>query len=224
MNYMIASISLRQSSQDPIDHQNQPSGSAVDHMQSGSSLYCRSPKLLYMKKSVKAVTNKNEAAYHAAQHLLKEREEGYIPYDMLITSIPLAEKMFPKRIGDELLRMLGHDFLWKRVAGEALLLYGMNRVAEDLKDRGPVEICRFRAPEQWVGAGTFLLEAFKANKKAEGYTLLLTLYLCSVNSDDFTGLLGDVEPGGAYLASIYLDEQNTRLFYDLAEERYDDIE
>jgi hypothetical protein len=177
-----------------------------------------------MKKSVKAVSNENEAAYLEAQHLLKEREQGYVPYDMLITSIPLTEKMFRKRIGDDLLRILGHEFLWKRTSGEDLLLYGVNRVDKDLKDRGPIEICRFRVPEQWVGTGVFLLEAIKPKKKVDTYTLLISLYLCSVNFEHFATLVADDDRGGAYLASIYLDDQNSRLFYGLAEERYDDLE
>jgi hypothetical protein len=177
-----------------------------------------------MKKCPNAVLNKHDAAYLEAQHVLKEREHGYVPYNMLITSIPLVKKKFPKRVGDGLLRILGHEFFWKRVSGEPLLLYGMNRVDKDLKDKGPIEICRFRLPEQWVGAGICLLDAVVVDKKEKKYTVLITLYLCSANSDDFAAMVADENGGGAYLASIYLDDENSTLFYGLAEERYDDIE
>jgi hypothetical protein len=202
----------------------EPWALSVHCLQSLHLAYCQSAKLLSVKKSRKSVSKENEAAYLEALHSLKEREQGYVPYDMLLTSISRVKKMFPKRVGDGLLRMFGHEFFWKRVPGEPLLLYGVNRREKALKDRGPVEICRFRVPEQWVGAGIFLLDAVVEDKKRKLYTVLITLYLCSVNSDDFATVVADEGGGSAYLASIYLDDENSRLFYELAEERYVDIE
>lgn len=167
----------------------------------------------------KSPLDKNAEAYRQSQILLKDREEGYVPYDMILTSLEEVKKAFPKIILGDLLNFLGNEFYWKRSAGEALVLYGRNQDNDRLKGRGLVEICRFRVPEAWIGVGRFRI-AWPNTGKDDESLFLIGLYLHSVNVNDFDHLVANENAVSAFMATLFLDKENGDLFDELAEERF----
>jgi hypothetical protein len=166
-------------------------------------------------------SDKSAEAYRQSQILLKDRAEGFVSYNKLLTSTEQVIKTFPKISSGDLLDFLGYEFFWLRFAGQPLLIFARNSGLDKLKDKGLVEICRFRLPEQWIGSGRAKIGNVRT--KEEISPVLISLYLYSVNPADFENLLRSQRAIAAYLATIYLDEPNTEIFYGLAEERFDSI-
>jgi hypothetical protein len=161
-------------------------------------------------------------AYEQAQLSLKELADGYIPYDLLLTSIRQVKTKFPMIVGGELLKYIGHEFYWRRNLGEPLILYGKNTWNEELKGRGIIELCGFKVPKVWIGAGRFKID-WPRRKEEEETQLLITLYLYSINSDDFDALVADYDATAAFMATLFLDEENAELFNQLADDRFDSL-
>ena len=106
-----------------------------------------------------------------------------------------------------------------------MILYTRNLRDEELKALGLVEICRLKKiPEEWVGVGRFGIDWPYRKKEDEKPLLFITLYFFSIDLDDFDTQLANDEADAAYLATLLLDEENTSLFYELAEERFDSLE
>lgn len=160
----------------------------------------------------------NSLANEKAQRLLKDREEGYVPYDGIITSEEEIVSIFPVVTSGDVLNMTGNSFYWRRVAGAPMILYGENSWDDQLKGKGIIEICRMKLPEEWIGAGRFIID-WPRPKKNET-RLLITLYLYSPNAEEFQRLIVDETELTAFMATLYLDVDNAEIFNQLAEERY----
>jgi hypothetical protein len=167
--------------------------------------------------------NKNGEAFRRALLLLKNH--GSVGYDKIYTDAKEANNSFARVIGGQLLNASGNEFFWKRPVGKDMTLYARNEVHEELKDLGLVEILRFREiPDEFVGAGTFVIDWPDRGKDVKESLLLVTLYLYSPDSTDFGQLTaGDDEPISAFLACLFLDEENANDFYELAKERFDSL-
>jgi hypothetical protein len=167
--------------------------------------------------------SESEASYQQAQELLQDRNDGYVPYDRLFTSLAQVRATFPSITEGSLLNYMGNEFYWKRDAGEALVLYGKNDWAEGLKERGLIEICRFRVPEAWIGVGCFSIAWPNMGKDEDNGLLLCGLYLYSTNVNDFELLVANENATTAFMAMLFLDRDNADLFNKLAEERFDSL-
>lgn len=172
-----------------------------------------------------ATPGKNEfsEALRKAQLLLKNK--GYVEFDQIFTSAKEANAGFGQVVGGQILNFLDHQFFWKRPHGGDLILLARNNRKEELKDLGLVEICRMkRIPDEWVGVGRFCID-WPHRKEGDNKPLLfISLYFFSLDLDDFDQLTSNNEADAAYLSTIFLDEENARLFYELAEDRYDQLE
>ncbi len=167
--------------------------------------------------------SESEAAYEEAQLLVQDRNEGYVPYDMILTSLEQVKASFTSIAVGDLLNFLGHEFYWKRPSGEALVLYGKNEEKEELKGRGLIEICRFRVPEAWIGVGRFRIAWPERAKNEDEVLFLIGLYLYSTNVSDFDYLVSNENANAAFMAVLFLDQENAELFDSLAEERYESL-
>lgn len=169
--------------------------------------------------------NRNEysEALRKAQLLLKNK--GYVEFDQIFTNAKEANAGFGQVVGGQILNWLGHQFFWRRPPSEDLILFARNTGKEELKDLGLIEICRMkRIPEEWVGVGRFIIDWPHRKKGDDTPLLFISLYLFSIDLDDLDHLLSNGEEDTAYLATIFLDEENVSLFYELAEERYDSLQ
>ena len=139
---------------------------------------------------------------------------------MILTSLKEVKATFPKVIAGTILEFLGHSFFWKRSAGEAMILYGRNDFIENLKDHGVVELCRFKAPDSWIGVGRFKMDWPRQEKEVREDSVLITLYLYSADVNDFYRLTANERAKAAFMACLFLDVENGELFFELAEKRY----
>ncbi len=160
--------------------------------------------------------------YQDAQRLLKDRREGYVPFDMILTSNEQISSMFPKIVSGEILTWIGNRFYWKKIPNQPLSFYAVNDWDDALKDLGPTEICRLRVPECWNGVGRSRIDWPERRKKDEGL-LLITLYLYSPDSNNFYRLMKSQTAAAAFMASIFFEHENAELFNDLAEERFESL-
>jgi|GEM_PF-3169042 len=172
------------------------------------------------KSRKKDKLDESSCAYEQAQSLLKDLEEGYLTYDRIFTSIKTVKSSFHKIVGGDILEWGGHIFLWKRQAGDSLILYAQNPVHDDLKNRGLVELCRIRVPDRWVGTGRYRIDWPKERKESSSPLLLVSLYLYSTDANDLDKLILSDGLRGAYMASLFFDKENSSLFFDLAEKRF----
>jgi hypothetical protein len=169
-------------------------------------------------------SSESEAAYEQAQRLLQDRNEGYVPYDRIFTNLKQIKTAFRKIIVGEHFLFRGHEFYWKRPAGEPLALYARNQEIEGLKKRGLVQICRIRVPETWIGVGRFQI-GWPERKNDDGETsLLIALYLHSTDTGDFDRMVSGEKANAAFMASLFFDQENADLFYEQAEERFDSLQ
>jgi hypothetical protein len=169
-------------------------------------------------------------AYNRALSLIKTRRDGCIPVDRFFTSPEVINKVFKRVLSGEILHWEGHEFYWSREKGSPLILYGRNDALTRHKDRGLVEVCRFDAPESWIGCGRWTLnwpdDGTKEQRKEKGEEsteLLIVLYLVSPNPielDDVT--LPDPDFPAPFMAAIYLKPDNSQLFYSVSAQ-YDDL-
>lgn len=173
-------------------------------------------------KEVKKTITTSEAisAFQESQTLLKNLKEGYISVDMILTSLKEVKATFPKVIAGTMLQILGHSFFWKRPVGEAMILYGRNDFLENLKDHGVVELCRFKAPDSWIGVGRFKIAWPRQEKEGSEDSVLITLYLYSADVNDFYRLTASERAKTAFMACLFLDVENGELFFELVEKRY----
>lgn len=105
-----------------------------------------------------------------------------------------------------------------------MILYARNEVHEELKNLGLVEILWFRGiPEGLIGTGTFVIDWLDRGKDVKESLLLVTLYLYYRDSTDFERLTND-DPGSAFLACSFMDEENANAFYELVQERFDSFQ
>jgi hypothetical protein len=150
-------------------------------------------------------------------------EEGFVGYDMIFISFEQVKERFARIVSGSILNIMGRQFLWKRLPGELLILYGKFEDEDEFKDRRPIEICRMRVPEEWIGVGRFVID-WPERKNQEHVTLLLiTLYLYSVDISDFDHLDSTDDTAAALMASLFLDKENSELFNEFAEKRFDSL-
>jgi len=161
-------------------------------------------------------------AYKRALEVLKANKEGVLEYNQILTSVEHIKTAFPKRVSGEILNFVGSEFYWKRENGHPLILLGKNDIDVKAKNRGLIEICRFSAPEAWIGIGRFAINWPRATKrkKDDSPRLLILLYLYSTSIDDMDTLVGNDDAMAAFLAGLYLDEINTEEFNQRAEQRF----
>ncbi len=167
--------------------------------------------------------SESDAAYKQAQQLLEDRMEGYIHYDKIFISIEQVQTSFPRMTVGDILNFMGNKFYWKRPVGEPLVLYGKNEEKKELKKRGLVEIVRFRVPEAWIGVGRFRIAWPEKNKDDDKARFLIALYLSSSNISDFERLVAGKKANTAFMAALFLDHENSDLFNEQAEERFDSL-
>jgi hypothetical protein len=173
------------------------------------------------KKASKAdVSADGRKAYINAQKLLKDLQEGYVPYDEIFTSSTEALAAFPRLISGDLLLMTGDRFYWKRQPGQPLILYGQSTFNSEMQKKGLVEICRFRVPDAWIGVGRFKIDWPERKKKDDQTPFLITLYLYSIETLDFDYLISNDDATSAFMACLFLTGENAELFDELAEERF----
>ena len=162
-------------------------------------------------------------AYKMALHNLEEFRQGFLTYNRILTSIKTIKKKFEKVIPGEVHGWLGHHFFWKRSEGKPLILYAKNEELKELKELGLVEICKFQAPEAWIGTGMFRIawpDVGKSDRKENNPETLVVLYIVSSDPIKFNDLVANLEENPVFLAALYLDEENSQVFYQIAEERY----
>lgn len=168
--------------------------------------------------------DENEVAYLQAQDQLKEWQEGYIPFDKIFTTEKQVMAFFSRLVDGSILNWLGTQFFWRRAPGGALVIYAKNDDIQELKDRGLVEICRFRnLPDAWIGVGRFRIIWPELKNQKTGMLFLINLYLFSTDADDLVQLIENDYANAAYLATIFLGEENAELFNQLAEERFESL-
>jgi hypothetical protein len=160
------------------------------------------------------------AAYTNAQQLLRDLNEGIVPYDKIFTSGDEAHAAFPRLISGALLNFAGYQFYWQRQPGKPLILYGKNTFEGELQKKGLVEICRFRVPDAWIGVGRFKVDWPKTEKKYDQTPFLITLYLYSTKTLDFDYLVSNDLANAAFMVCLFLAGENAELFDQLAEERF----
>lgn len=175
------------------------------------------------KPRKKANQQESTQAYEQAQRWLKDWEEGYIRYDKVFTSSKEAVKAFGTLVSGAILEFGGNNFFWKRQSGEPLILYAQNIEDDKLKDRGLVELCRIRVPDIWVGAGRYQIDWPKGKEKTEDPLLLVSLYLYSTDPSIFNKLIVPNSLRGAYMVSLFFDNENSGLFFELAEQRFESL-
>ena len=118
---------------------------------------------------------------------------------------------------------MGNRFYWKRPAEEPLVLYSKNEEKKELKKRGLIEIARFRVPEAWTGVGRFRIAWPEKNRTDDKARFLIALYLYSTNICDFEHLIAGKKTNTAFMATLFLDQENADLFNGQAEERFDSL-
>jgi hypothetical protein len=137
--------------------------------------------------------NKNAEAFRRAQLYLKNY--GYAGYDNIFTNTKEAVSSFARVTGGQLLNASGNEFFWKRPAGKHMILYARNEFHEKLKDLGLVEVLRFKEiSEEFIGAGTFVIDWPDRGKDVKESLLVISLYLYSPDSADFEQLTSEDEP------------------------------
>lgn len=166
-------------------------------------------------------------AYDNALRLLKDRDRGVIEFDRIYTSPELVSGDYETVTSSTVLDWLGNEFFWKRSPRQPLIIYGRNSSLEDTKELGLVEICRFDAPDPWIGCGWWTLfwlnlgdGKTKDCDSDEHPPFVLALYIHSPNVDDFSELVGGRETDGPFLAGLLLTGENAVRFYSRAESRF----
>lgn len=165
--------------------------------------------------------NKNELAEALRKAQLFLKNYGFIEVGRIFTTAKEANACFEQVVGGQILNWTGNQFFWKRPPGEDMIFYARNTSNEELKSLGLAEICRIKKmPQVWVGVGRFGIDWPYKKKSDEKPLLFLNLYFFSIDLDDFDALLSNDEANAAYVATLLLDEENTCLLYELAEERF----
>lgn len=175
------------------------------------------------KPGKKKINDNNVLAYEKAQQLLKERQEGLVRYDKILTGDEQISDVFPEIVNGDILFMLGNEFYWKRQPEHPLILYAKHSEREILKEKGLVEICRMVVPEIWTGFGLFRIDWPVGKRKEDSKTILISLYLCSTDRTTFEDVVSIEKTIGAYLATLFLDEKNADQFNQLMKERFQSV-
>lgn len=175
------------------------------------------------KPRKKEKLEESSLAYEQAQRLLKDLAEGYVTYNRIFTSFKAVKTAFHRIIGGAILEWGGNTFLWKRPAGDPLSLYAQNLEDEKLKSRGLVELCRIRVPDHWVGAGRFRIDWPRGMEGSGDTLLLVSLYLYSIDPNDFDKIILSDSLRAAYMASLFFDKENAGLFFELTKERFESL-
>ena len=176
-------------------------------------------------------------AYSRALQMIQNRQRGLLTYDRIFTSIEVIKSRFKALIDGAIHGWLGHEFYWQRKSGEPLILLAKNDSLEEKK--GLVSICKFEAPDAWIGCGRWSIKWPNTKKRRHptrtggdssstddsdtGSELLLLLYLHSENPKQLGSLINSDDAGAAFLGGIHLNVANADDFYSLAEERYHDL-
>src|ERR1700748_3655127 len=113
-------------------------------------------------------------AYLEAQRLLQDTKKGYILYDQIFTTIETVLQSFHKLINGELLALMGNCFYWRQQPGEPLIFYGKNDYDPKIKGLGAIEICRFRLPDAWIGAGIARIDWPQTNDNDDKTSFLIS--------------------------------------------------
>jgi hypothetical protein len=164
-------------------------------------------------------------AYARALRMIDKRRQGYLAYDKIFTSIKIIHETFAAVAGAgevNLHAFEGHQFYWERDQGGPLRLLAKNYNITEM-----TEICKFEAPDAWIGCGRWRIMWPKTSAGEKGFEdnpdTLLMLFLFSNKINDMPNL-SEVEGSTAFfLAALHLAGQNAENFYSIAEERYDDL-
>lgn len=167
-------------------------------------------------------------AYERTLRMLALRDAGVLSYDRMYTSTEAMTDDYGVVRGD-VLNWFGDEYIWKKQAGQPLVLYAQNEALDEVRPKGLVELCKFEAPDAWVGCGRWMVywlhsESRDAEEDTnENPPLFIALYLGSPNTDDFSALLENGEIDAAFLAALFLKGENAQRFYDRAKNRFRDL-
>lgn len=167
-------------------------------------------------------------AYERTLRMLARRDAGVLSYDRMYTSTEAMTDDYGIVRGD-VLNWFGDEYVWKKQAGQPLVLYAQNEVLDEVRPKGLVELCKFEAPEAWVGSGRWAVYWLRSESRDtekntyENPPLFIALYLGSPNTDGFSFLLENEEIDAAFLAALLLKDENAQRFYDRAKNRFRDL-
>ncbi len=168
----------------------------------------------------------SESAYAQAVNRLHQRGDGYVDVHRIFTSREAVSHAFGQFIDVQLLLgAMGHRFYWRRQSGDALELLARNDGLPELKGKGLTGICKFLAPEAWIGCGTWQLvipEYCDTAQIGEDDEIVIALYL---NSEEWQ-VLGNGQGfpcESVFLAGVCLKGPNAEAFFRLARERFSSI-